>query len=59
MVSGNVPDQLKFEEGDFTIEMFIRSDSASLPTNSIIKFNTDSTNFMEFGLEIRKWHVCR
>ena len=51
VVSGNVPDQLKFEEGDFTIEFFVRSDSASLPTNSIIKFNTDSTNFMEFGLD--------
>ena len=48
-VSGNMPEQLEFEEGDFTVEFFMRSDSASLPTNTLIKFNTDASNYMEFG----------
>jgi len=50
-VSGNMPEQLEFEEGDFTVEFFMRSDSASLPTNTLIKFNTDASNYMEFGLD--------
>jgi len=50
VVSGNVPEQLEFEEGDFTVEFFIRSDAASIPDNSVIRFNTDASNYMEFGL---------
>lgn len=49
--SATVPQQLEFEEGDFTIELFYRSDSASIPTNSLIKISTDSSNFMDIGLE--------
>lgn len=49
--SSTVPEQLEFEEGDFTIELFYRSDSASIPTNSLIKISTDSSNFMDIGLE--------
>ena len=49
--SGNMPEQLEFEEGDFTVEFFIRSDAASPPTNSIISFNSNATHFMDFGLE--------
>jgi hypothetical protein len=36
VVSGNsVPEQLEFEEGDFTVEFFMRSDSATLPTKYV------------------------
>jgi len=48
--SATVPQQLEFEEGDFTIELFYRSDAASIPTNSLIKISTDSSNFMDIGL---------
>ena len=49
--SSTVPEQLEFEEGDFTIELFYRSDSASIPTNSLIKISTDASNFIDIGLE--------
>ena len=49
--SSTVPQQLEFEEGDFTIELFYRSDAASIPTNSLIKISTDSSNFIDIGLE--------
>ena len=49
--SANVPEQLEFEEGDFTIEFFVRCDAASPPTNSIVSFNSNSSHFMEVGLE--------
>ena len=42
--SATVPDQLKFEEGDFTVEMFIRVNGASLPEQEIFSINTDATN---------------
>ena len=45
-----VTDQLKFEEGDFTIEMFIRVDETTLQDNVIFSINTDSSNYMEFRL---------
>ena len=34
-VEGTVPNQIKFEEGDFTIEMFIRVNGASLPEQEL------------------------
>ena len=51
IIGENIPEDLEFEEGDFTVEMFIRSDSATPPQNNIIKFNTDASNYMEFGLD--------
>jgi len=51
VVSGNVPEQLEFEEGDFTVEMFIRSDTATPPQNNIVRFNSNATSYMEFGLD--------
>lgn len=49
--SSTVPQQLEFEEGDFTIELFYRSDAATIPTNSLIKISTDSSNFIDIGLQ--------
>lgn len=48
--SGTVPDRLKFEEGDFTIEMFIRVDEPTLQDNVLFAINTDSSNFIQFRL---------
>jgi hypothetical protein len=45
-----VTDQLKFEEGNFTIEMFIRVDQATLQDNVIFSINTDASNYMQFRL---------
>ena len=47
--SATVPDQLKFEEGDFTVEMFIRVNGASLPEQEIFSINTDATNSLKFS----------
>tara|TARA_Y100000385_G_scaffold290240_1_gene362600 strand:- start:237 stop:1580 length:1344 start_codon:yes stop_codon:yes gene_type:complete len=47
--SGTVPEQLKFEEGDFTIEMFIRVNESSLPVKELFSINTDSTNSLKFS----------
>ena len=49
-----VTDQLKFEEGDFTIEMFIRVDEATLQDNVIFSINTDASNYLEFRLANQK-----
>jgi hypothetical protein len=48
--SGSVADQLKFEESDFTIEMFIRVDEATLQDNVLFAINTDASNYMQFRL---------
>jgi len=50
LVSGNVPEQLKFEEGDFTIEMFIRVDVPTIQDNVLFAINTDASNYMQFRL---------
>ncbi len=48
-VEGTVPNQVKFEEGDFTVEMFIRVDSASLPEQEIFSINGDASNHLKFS----------
>jgi len=48
--SGSVADQLKFEESDFTIEMFIRVDEVTLQDNVLFAINTDASNYMQFRL---------
>lgn len=50
LVSGNIPEQLKFEEGDFTIEMFIRVDETTLQDNVIFSMNSDASNYAQFRL---------
>lgn len=50
LVSGNVPEQLKFEEGDFTIEMFIRVDVPTIQDNVLFAINTDASNYLQFRL---------
>jgi len=49
-VLGTVSEQLKFEEGDFTIEMFIRVDDAPVQDNVLFSINTDASNYMQFRL---------
>ena len=49
VVSGTVPEQLEFEEGDFTIEMFIRVNGSSLPVQELFSINTDATNSLKFS----------
>jgi len=51
VISNTVPEQLEFEDGDFTIEFFVRTDTASPPANSIVKFNSNATSFMDFALD--------
>ncbi len=48
--SGTVPEQIRFEESDFTIEMFVRVDDAPLQDNVIFAINTDASNYMQFKL---------
>ena len=48
-VEGTVPNQIKFEEGDFTIEMFIRVNGASLPEQELFSINGDATNHLKFS----------
>lgn len=47
--SGTVTDGLKFEEGDFTVEMFIRVNGSTLPEQELFSINTDASNFMQFS----------
>ena len=49
-ILGTVSDRLKFEEGDFTIEMFIRMDDAPVQDNVLFAINTDASNYMQFRL---------
>ena len=48
--SGTVPNRLKFEEGDFTIEMFIRRNDETITDSNVFSINTDASNFMQFRL---------
>src|SRR5210317_1052951 len=50
LVSGNMPEQLEFEEGDFTIEMFIRVDEATLQDNVVFAMNSNASHYMQFRL---------
>lgn len=45
-----VPTELNFEESNFTIEMFIRSDSATITNSSLFEINTDNDNYLRFSL---------
>lgn len=54
VLSGTVAPDLKFEEGDFTIEMFIRVDDATIQDNVLFAINTDASNFMQFRLANQK-----
>ena len=54
VVSGIVAPDLKFEEGDFTIEMFIRVDEATIQDNVLFAINTDASNFIQFRLANQK-----
>ena len=54
VVSGTVVPDLKFEEGDFTIEMFIRVDDATIQDNVLFAINTDASNYMQFRLANQK-----
>jgi hypothetical protein len=48
-VEGTVSEDIKFEEGDFTIEMFIRVNDSSLPVQELFSINTDATNSLKFS----------
>lgn len=48
--SSVVPDKLKFDEGNFTIEMFVRIDDATIQNNTIFEINTDAANYMKFSM---------
>ena len=54
VLSGTVTPDLKFEEGDFTIEMFIRVDEATIQDNVLFAINTDASNYLEFRLANQK-----
>jgi len=43
-----VIDELQFEDGDFTIEAYIRQDTAGIGENSIFTIYDDSTNYLQF-----------
>jgi hypothetical protein len=45
-----VPEQLQFDQSDFTIEMFVRVDEPILRDNILFEINTDSANYMRFSL---------
>jgi hypothetical protein len=48
--ASEVTEDMQFEQGDFTIEMFIRSDSATLQNSTIFSINTDEDNYLKFKL---------
>lgn len=48
--TNSVPDSFKFDEGDFTVEMFIRVDEPTLQNNVIFEIATDEANYMRFSL---------
>lgn len=50
IVTPQISEGLSFEESDFTIELFVRLDSPTLPDNVLVAFNTDESNYMQFRL---------
>ena len=50
LYSNSVPDSLRLEESDFTIEAFIRVDSPVLNDNVFFSINTDSNNYLSLSL---------
>ena len=45
-----VPDHLHFDESNFTIEMYVRIDEATLKDNVIFSLSTDSANYIELKM---------
>jgi hypothetical protein len=45
-----VPEQLQFDQSDFTIEMFVKVDEPILRDNILFEISTDSSNYMRFSL---------
>jgi len=45
-----VIEELQHEESNYTLEMFIRVDEDTLQANSLVRFNTDADNYLDFGL---------
>jgi hypothetical protein len=45
-----VPEQLQFDQSDFTIEMFVKVDDAFIRDNVLFEISTDSANYMRFSL---------
>lgn len=50
LAASAVPDSLKFDEGDFTVEMFVRIDDPTIQNNTIFEINTDAANYMKFSM---------
>lgn len=50
LIANYVPEDLVFEQGDFTVEMFIRSDTDFIENSTLFSINTDSNNYLEFKL---------
>ncbi len=50
IMSSVVPENLRFDEGDFTIEMFVRVDDATLSNVTLFAINTDAANYMKLDL---------
>ena len=48
--SSVVPDKLKLDESDFTVEMFVRIDDPTIQNNTIFEINTDAANYMKFSM---------
>jgi hypothetical protein len=50
LLADSVPETIKMYEGDFTIEMFVRIDEATIQDNVIFAINTDASNYMKFSM---------
>lgn len=50
ITSTSVPEQLQFDESDFTVEMFVKVDEPILRDNVLFDITTDSSNYMQFSL---------
>ena len=50
LAASSVPNKLKFDEGDFTVEMFVRIDDPTIQNNTIFEINTDAANYMKFSM---------
>jgi len=46
--ASTVIDDLQFEDGDFTIEAYIRQDTTGIGANNIFTIYEDSTNYLQF-----------
>lgn len=48
--TSTVPEALNFEDGNFTIEAFVRVTEATLQDNVVFSIDTDSSNYLKFSL---------